>query len=102
MSIQNLPLPRAFWVDLFRLYSETTPSSDELSISGGEELLAKFVSAAKGNGVKALISVGGVSAWMPVVFCLIIEQPFEVDGISILLFQLWQRGQQDRVRENHH
>ena len=41
--------------------SETTPSVDELSISGGEELLAEFVSAAKKGSVKALISVGGVS-----------------------------------------
>ena len=41
--------------------SETTPSPDELSISGGEELLSQFVSAAKENGVKALISIGGVS-----------------------------------------
>ena len=66
---ESLSLSRALWVDPFRPHSETTPSSDELSISGGEELLAKFVSAAKGNGVKALISVGGVSAWVPVTVC---------------------------------
>ena len=56
-------LSEIFGVDPFRLSSETTPSVDKLSISGGEDLLAKFVSTAKGNKVKALISIGGVSDW---------------------------------------
>jgi len=60
-------------VDSFRPSSETTSSVDELSISGGEELLVKFVSAAKKNNVKALISIGGVSDWMCAIFRMTIE-----------------------------
>lgn len=41
--------------------SETTPSIDELSILGGDELLDKFVSTARKRKVKALVSIGGVS-----------------------------------------
>jgi len=37
------------------------PSAAELSILGGEDLLAEFASTAKRNNVKALITVGGVS-----------------------------------------
>ena len=48
-------------VDPSRLSSETTPSVDEFFIYGGEDLLVKFVSAAKRNRVKALVSIGGVS-----------------------------------------
>ena len=45
------------------LLSETTPSVNELSLSGsgGEDALRQFVCAAKDNGVKALVSIGGVS-----------------------------------------
>jgi hypothetical protein len=54
-------LSEIFGVDPFRPPSETTPSVDELSIFGGEELLVEFASAARKNKVKALISIGGVS-----------------------------------------
>ena len=57
----NLFLSRASIFIVFATPSETTSSVEELSISGGEDLLDKFVSAAKANGVKALISIGGVS-----------------------------------------
>ena len=56
-----LSLSEIFGIYPFRLSSETTPSVDEFFIYGGEELLVKFVSAAKRNRVKALVSVGGVS-----------------------------------------
>jgi len=71
-------------------------------MTGGEELLAKFVSAAKGNDVKALISVGGVSGEVFVALQLIIKYLFEVDWISVLLFRFRQRSQQDGVRKDHH
>ncbi|KAF9650142.1 chitinase [Thelephora ganbajun] len=57
-----LPLDKVSWKKYTHMtyaFAETTPSVDELSISGGEELLAKFVSAAKKHKVKALISIGG-------------------------------------------
>jgi len=37
------------------------PSVNELNITEGGELLAEFVSTAKKNNVKALVSIGGVS-----------------------------------------
>jgi len=61
----SLSLSEISGVDPFRLSSETTPSVDEFFIYGGEELLVKFVSAAKRNKVKALVSIGGVSECAP-------------------------------------
>jgi len=52
-----------FGIDPFRLSTQPTPSVDELSVSGWEELLVKFVSIVKKNRVKVSISVGGVSDW---------------------------------------
>jgi chitinase len=60
VSVQHIALS-GLGVQPPRPLSETTPSVNELSISGEGDLVDKFVSAARSHNVKALISVGGVS-----------------------------------------